>query len=136
MRKQIDGQISLFDYIATEEYEPKEYKNKSTGKLHRKQKTEQQKKDITQNKEQKEGQKTALSSVSFFKQCDECWCSDCKHNEKLNALPRDFAGVKKACPSCDFCLKDIKAEICEIGSYDNGCKLRYTEEELATLKSK
>lgn len=78
--------------------------------------------------EQGKGQKAALSSVSFFKLCNNCWCSDCKHNEKLDAIPRDFSGAKKACPSCDFCLQDKKAEICEIGSYDNGCKLRASEE--------
>lgn len=123
MRKQIDGQINLFDYIAGEEY-----RAQSTKKVHKNQKSEQQKKDMTQNKEQKEGQKAALSSVSYFKQCNNCWCSDCRHNEKLDAIPRDFAGVKKACPSCDFCLQDKKEEICEIGSYENGCKLRASEE--------
>ena len=123
MRKQIDGQISLFDYIAEEEY-----KIQSTNKIHKNHKTERHKKDITQNKEQKKGQKSALSSVSFFKQCQNCWCSDCKHNKKLDGVPRDFSGVKKACPSCDFCLQEKKAEICEIGSHDNGCKLRASEE--------
>ena len=98
MKKQIDGQISLFDYIAEEEQKPKKEHS------------------------------LALSSVCFFKQCHNCWCSDCRHNEKLDAVPRDFSGVKKACPSCDFCLQSKKAEICEIGSYDNGCKLRASEE--------
>lgn len=121
MRKQIDGQISLFDYIAEVEKNPKEKPNNN-------QKAEQQKKNLTQNEKQKKGQRSALSSISFFKQCGNCWCSDCKHNEKLDAVPRDFSGVKKACPSCYFCLQDKKAEVCEIGSYDNGCKLRASEE--------
>ena len=103
MRKQIDGQISLFDYIAEEEQ-----KSQVTQKVYKNQ--------------------NAKKKVSFFKQCRKCWCSDCMHNEKLDAIPRDFVGVKKACPSCDFCLQDKKAEICEIGSYDNGCKLRASEE--------
>ena len=124
MKKQIDGQISLFDYIAEEEKDPKE-------KPQNNQRAEQQKKDTIQNKEQKKGQKSALSSVSFFRQCQKCWCSDCQHNEKLDAVPRDFSGVKKACPSCTFCLQDKKAEVCEIGSYDNGCKLRASEEGIA-----
>ena len=113
MKKQIEGQISLFDYMAEEE------------KVHE----AQDKPEIaSQNTKKKKGQKTALSSVSFFDQCQNCWCSDCKHNEKLDAVPRDFSDIKKACPSCNFCLKDKKAEICEIGSYDNGCKLRASEE--------
>lgn len=111
MRKQIDGQISLFDYIAEEEQKLKE-KHKVSAKRTR----------------QGEEQKASLSSISLFEQCVICWCSDCKHNEKLDAVPRDFSGVKKACPSCFFCLQDKKAEVCEIGSYDNGCKLRASEE--------
>ena len=113
MKKQIEGQISLFDYMAEEE------------KVH---KAEDKPEIASQNTKKKKGQKTALSSVSFFDQCQNCWCSDCQHNEKLDAVPRDFSGTKKACPSCNFCLQDKKAEICEIGSYDNGCKLRASEE--------
>lgn len=112
MRKQIDGQISLFDYIAKEE-----------------QKVTEKHKVSTWSKGQKEEQKASLSSISLFGQCKNCWCGDCKHNEKLDAVPRDFCGVKKACPSCSFCIQDQKAEICEIGSYDNGCKLRASEED-------
>lgn len=112
MKKQIEGQISLFDYMAEEE------------KVH---KAEDKPKITSQHIKKKKGQ-TALSSVSLYKQCQNCWCSDCKHNEKLDAVPRDFSGIKKACPSCDFCLQSKKAEICEIGSYDNGCKLRASEE--------
>ena len=39
-----------------------------------------------------------------------------------------FAGEKKPCPSCSFCIENGKADICEIGSYKNGCKLRAEEE--------
>ena len=116
MRKQIEGQISLFDYMAEEEKTQQAAVDQNKQKISR------------QKKEQKKGQKTVLSSVSYFKQCKNCWCSDCKHNEKLDAVPRDFSGIKKACPSCDFCLQSKKAEICEVGSYDNGCKLRASEE--------
>ena len=117
MKKQIDGQISLFDYMAEEE--------QNSGKERIKDKKQ---KSSAQKREQVKKQKADLSSVSYFRQCINCWCSDCNHNEKLSAVPRDFSGVKKACPSCDFCLQDKKAEICEIGSYDNGCKLRASEE--------
>ncbi len=63
-----------------------------------------------------------------FKECDNCWCYDCKHNENNEAVERDFAGEKKPCPSCSFCIKQNKAEVCEIGSYKNGCKVRAEEE--------
>lgn len=84
MKKQIQGQINLFDY-----------------------------------------------GISLFSECSGCWCSTCSHNEKGRAVPRDFAGAKKPCPACDFCISQKKAEICEIGSYENGCKLRAEEEGIA-----
>lgn len=89
MKKQIDGQINLFDYIS--------------------------------------------ETISFFQECTLCWCSTCRHNEKGHAIPRDFAGNQKPCPSCDFCMKQKKAEICEIGSYENGCKLRAEEEGIQIM---
>lgn len=88
MKKQIDGQLNLFDY---------------------------------------------MSEDTFFQECVFCWCNTCRHNEKGQAVPRDFAGDKKPCPSCDFCLKQKKAEICEIGSYESGCKLRAEEEGIVIM---
>ena len=63
-----------------------------------------------------------------FIECDSCWCYDCKHNENNEAEPRDFGGEKKPCPSCRFCVENQKPEICQIGSYKNGCKLRAEED--------
>lgn len=105
MKKQIDGQISLFDYIAEEEKKRERERQEPVRKTD-----------------------TAALRIELFEQCADCWCSDCKHNEKREAVPRDFSGVKKACPSCGFCVSSGRAEICEIGSYDNGCRLRASEE--------
>ena len=58
MKKQIEGQLNLFDYVS--------------------------------------------DTVSLYKECSNCWCSDCKHNEELDAIPRDFAGIAKPCPACSF----------------------------------
>lgn len=108
MRKQIDGQLNLFDYISEEE-----------------------KFDFDKQSHSEKNQKNASNDgqfIFFFKECSLCWCSTCRHNKKGQAIPRDFAGEKKPCPSCDFCIKNKKVEICEIGSYENGCKLRAEEE--------
>lgn len=105
MKKQIDGQLNLFDYISEEEI--------------------QDLKDI--------GQRESEGNREIFKECADCWCSTCKHNKKGKAVPRDFAGIKKPCPSCDFCISQDKAEICEIGSYENGCKLRAREEGIVEI---
>lgn len=69
-----------------------------------------------------------LDEFPQFIECSSCWCYDCKHNENNEAIPRDFAGEKKACPSCSYCIENGKADICEIDSYKNGCKLRAEEE--------
>ena len=66
-----------------------------------------------------------------FIECNDCWCYDCKHNEKNEAIPRDFTGEKKPCPACRFCMDQKKAEKCEIGSYKNGCRLRAVEEGIS-----
>lgn len=96
MKKQINGQINLFDYFSDKiESYSKEDRN---------------------------------TEINFFSKCKDCWCKNCRHNEKLDGEPRDFAGVQNPCPSCDFCIKAGKAEICEIDSYENGCKLRALEE--------
>ncbi len=105
MKKQVEGQLNLFDYISQEE------KSISVKSEH-----------IESEKQSEENQ------VILYKECSLCWCSTCRHNEKGQALPRNFAGEKKPCPSCDFCMKQKRAEICEIGSYENGCKLRAEEE--------
>ena len=96
MKKQIEGQINLFDYISAEDIEVDD--------------------------------KHDTIEISLFMECASCWCSTCRHNAEGKAVPRDFAGVKKPCPSCSFCVSQDKAEICEINSYENGCKLRAEEE--------
>lgn len=113
MKKQIDGQLNLFDYISEKE-------KKITG---------QSKKNHSEENKTNAEKKTL---IAFYQECALCWCSTCRHNEKGQALPRDFAGEKKPCPSCDFCMRQKKAEICEIGSYENGCKLRAEEEGIIT----
>lgn len=119
MKKQIDGQLNLFDYIPdkTDNYLVEDQKNKRIE---------------NQIIEQKSANKKAAGKdnklIKFFKECEDCWCSDCKHNEKLDGIVRDFAGKQSPCPACLFCIKSKKAEICEIHSYENGCKLRAVEE--------
>lgn len=114
MKKQIEGQLNLFDYISEEE---------KINSVYDKQNDSKEKQKTTENN----------NLISFFRECNLCWCSTCRHNEKGQAVPRDFAGNKKPCPSCDFCIKQKKAEICEIGSYENGCKLRAEEEGILIM---
>ncbi len=63
-----------------------------------------------------------------FKQCKKCWCLDCKHNGANEGVPRDMGGVKMPCPACEACESSDNPEICPIGDYKEGCKLRAIEE--------
>ncbi|MCQ2081471.1 MAG: hypothetical protein MJZ11_07415 [Lachnospiraceae bacterium] len=71
-----------------------------------------------------------LSEMDQFLECELCWCKTCKHNSKNEGEPRDFGGELKPCPACEFCIENDEPEVCEIGSYKNGCKLRAEEEGL------
>lgn len=63
-----------------------------------------------------------------FAECSSCWCRDCRHNSLGEAVPRDFMGEFKPCPACQLCIDNDEPDICEIGSYNNGCKVRAKEE--------
>ena len=69
-----------------------------------------------------------IAAYPQFSECADCWCHDCRYNALNEAIPRDLAGETKPCPSCSFCLEAGSAEICEIGSYKNGCKVRAVDE--------
>ena len=69
-----------------------------------------------------------ITELPQFAECIDCWCHDCRFNELNEAVPRDFAGEMKPCPACASCLEGGSAELCEIGSYDNGCKTRALDE--------
>lgn len=99
--KQIEGQLELFSLM------------EKTEKI----------KEI----EQKEQPKQHMS-VTSFSECRSCWCRDCKHNVRTEAVPRDLCGKMLPCPACEGCFSEGKAEICEIGSAKNGCHTRALEE--------
>lgn len=69
-----------------------------------------------------------------FAECITCWCYDCKHNYYNEGVPRDLCGNKIPCPACDECIKQEKANVCEIGSSKHGCSLR-SEEEAGMLEN-
>ncbi|MCR4788842.1 MAG: hypothetical protein K5888_09655 [Lachnospiraceae bacterium] len=96
--KQIEGQLDFFTMLSFEEDE----ENKTT--------------------------ESSVNDIPPFEECSKCWCRDCRHNEYNEGVPREFAGEQKACPSCSFCMENDEPEICIIGSYKNGCRLRAEEE--------
>lgn len=66
----------------------------------------------------------------LFKQCKKCWCYDCKHNARNEAIPREMCGMMMPCPACKSCEDEGMATVCEIGNAKEGCKTRAIEEGL------
>jgi hypothetical protein len=70
----------------------------------------------------------------LFKDCKRCWCHDCKHNSRLKGVPREMCGRMMPCPSCDDCIAENHASICEIGNAKEGCMTRAIEEGLVVTE--
>ena len=68
------------------------------------------------------------AAEQLFKQCINCWCFDCKHNARNEAVPRDLCGKSMPCPACKSCEAENTATICEIGNAKEGCMTRALEE--------
>ena len=77
---------------------------------------------------QKPASDGAGSAEILFKQCEKCWCFDCKHNSRNEGVPRDICGTQMPCPACESCISEDQATICEIGNAKEGCRLRAQEE--------
>lgn len=63
-----------------------------------------------------------------FKECTSCWCATCEHSTVGGGLPRPFGEAMRACPSCELCVSEGKADVCVIGSADEGCRYRAEKE--------
>ncbi len=65
-----------------------------------------------------------------FPECTVCWCASCEHSTVGGSVPRAFGEAMRACPSCELCVSEGKADICVIGSADEGCRYRAEKEGL------
>jgi hypothetical protein len=132
--KQIKGQLELFDLFEKSLPSMKEVisNNKIKEDIHltmakavAENKTEiscgrAERFPISQNKD-------TMSEINFFMECYICWCRGCMHNQYGKAIPRDLCGKWISCPACEECRKEGRAEVCEIGSAENGCMTRAIE---------
>lgn len=66
-----------------------------------------------------------------FSECAICWCATCEHSSVGGSVPRPFGENSRPCPSCELCVSEGKADICVIGSADEGCRYRAEKEGLA-----
>ena len=65
-----------------------------------------------------------------FAECADCWCATCEHSTVGGGKPRAFADRECVCPSCEMCVSEGKADVCVIGSADEGCRFRAEKEGL------
>jgi len=119
-KNEIEGQINLFDMLVFPK-ETLEEDNEKVGKD-----TVQR----TQEASQKVIQKSEKTAPGTFIECTSCWCSTCEHSTIGGSVPRPFAGTERPCPSCELCVREGVADICVIGSADEGCRYRAQKEGL------
>ena len=65
-----------------------------------------------------------------FAECSSCWCATCEHSTVGGGVPRPFGESTRPCPSCELCVSEGKADVCVIGSADEGCRYRAEKDGL------
>lgn len=104
-KNNIEGQLSLFDIAFAEEESVEEIQ----GNV----------------------QPVSVScKAGGFQECSSCWCATCEHSTVGGSVPRPFGDSTCPCPSCELCVSEGKADICVIGSAEEGCKYRAEKEGL------
>lgn len=123
--------LSFVEFEPKKEKPPKKEetpkKEKPLKKEELPKKEEPSKKEEKQNNEKQCNIEQSSKEV-LFKQCKRCWCFDCKHNSRNEAVPREMCGNNIPCPACDGCVAEDQATICEIGNAKEGCRFRAIEE--------
>lgn len=142
-KNEIEGQINLFDMMVF----PKEALEEDNKKLEKE--AEQRMQEVSQKSIQKSeknieelktinkkseneeaGEQGKKFTPGAFPECTSCWCSTCEHSTVGGSIPRPFAGSRRPCPSCELCVSEGAADICVIGSADEGCRYRAEKEGL------
>lgn len=108
-KNNIEGQLSLFDITFAEEESVEEAQEIVQGSV--------QAASVT-------------CKAGGFPECVSCWCATCEHSTVGGSVPRPFGDSTRPCPSCELCVSEGKADICVMGSAEEGCKYRAEKEGL------
>ena len=103
-KNEIEGQLNLFDIWNMEEESAEEI--------------------VTEPAETK----AVVKKPGDFRECATCWCATCEHSTVGGSVPRPFGDSLLPCPSCELCVKQGHADICVIGSAEEGCSYRAQKE--------
>ena len=120
-KNEIEGQLSLFDMLAAEQEQSESEQEQG--------KSDQAQGASEQKKKGKREEKTACLPGEFS-ECTSCWCATCEHSTVGGGVPRPFGESMRACPSCELCVREGKADVCVIGSAEEGCNYRARKEGL------
>lgn len=107
-KNQIEGQLNFLDMLTAEAELPIEQNEATMSKP----KIKKQKK----------------IAPGAFKECSSCWCATCEHSTVGGSVPRPFGEAMRACPSCELCVSEGKADVCVIGAAEEGCRYRAEKE--------
>lgn len=141
-KKDIEGQLNFLDMLVNSsveeeiasEVEGTEQLQEANDERQESAKVEREAESAEQS--QVEKQKVTVKKVnkSFkaggFKECASCWCATCEHSTLGGSVPRPLGDGMRPCPACELCIRAGKAEICVIGSADEGCRHRAEKEGL------
>lgn len=137
-KKDIEGQLNFLDMLMTGVSDTEEEQVTSSVEDLEQQEADEQNqesaqvgKDITAQVDNKVAKKrTAGMKAGGFKECTSCWCATCEHSTVGGSVPRPLGEGMRPCPACELCVNAGKAEICVIGSADEGCRHRAEKEGL------
>ena len=123
-KNNIEGQLSLFDMAFGDEESVEEVRGIVQGNVQ----------EDMQDAKMDVAAKVQAASVTYkagcFPECSSCWCATCEHSTIGGSVPRPFGDSTRPCPSCELCVRERKADICVIGSAEEGCKYRAEKEGL------
>ena len=130
-KKDIEGQLNFLDMLMAGVGDAEAQETLKVEDLELQNETLEQNQESVQV-EKKATTKKAVTShkAGGFKECKSCWCATCEHSTLGGSVPRPLGDGMSPCPACELCIRAGKAEICVIGSADEGCRHRAEKEGL------
>ena len=127
-KNEIEGQLSFFDMLAAgrEQSESEQEQSKLGQELSELVQEQSIPEQATKGKHEEKTQ----CLPGKFSECTFCWCATCEHSTVGGGVPRPFGESMRACPSCELCVREGKADVCVIGSAEEGCNYRARKEGL------
>lgn len=131
-KKEIEGQLNFLDMLMAGGGDAEEEKVTSeAGDMGQQQAADEQNQGSTQVERKVTTKKSTTNyKAGGFKECAACWCATCEHSTIGGSVPRPLGEDMRPCPACELCISAGRADICVIGSADEGCRHRAEKEGL------